>query len=171
MFLIATLYVGPSGTPVRVRNLSKSGALIEGADLPPGGTEITLRRGYLETTGSVAWAAAGRAGLAFRWPVAVSAWLPAKEPFRQAQIDRIAFGAKHAACAVEISPCPLVDEAPLSMSALIAELAALQAELGQLGDKLCEDMTLVAAHPEIQFLDSAGQRIAKVVEALHTAQG
>ena len=48
LFVIGTLYFGRSSAPVRVRNLSATGALIEGTSLPHVGTEIILRRGDLK---------------------------------------------------------------------------------------------------------------------------
>ncbi len=171
LFVVATLYFGQASTPVRVRNLSKTGALIEGADLPPVGTEIILRRASLEAAGTAVWSEAGRAGLAFRWPVAVSAWLPAREPSRQMQVDRMAFEVRQSACAPDATPLVPVNDAITSLTAVVAELTALQAGLAQLADTLSHDMILVATHPEIQFLDAAGQRIGKVINTLRLAQG
>lgn len=170
LFVVATLYFGQASTPVRVRNLSMTGALIEGADLPPVGTEIVLRRGNLEAAGTAIWSDSGRAGLSFYWPVAVSAWLPTKEPTRQAQVDRIAFEVKQGRRALDVAPLLPIDAPPMSRLAAVAELTALQAELGQLADKLSHDMILVATHPEVQFLDAAGQRIGKIIQAVRTAQ-
>lgn len=79
MFLVATLYFGGAGSPVRVRNMSTTGALVEGAALPAAGTAIILRRGALEAPATTAWSEAGKAGLAFAGPLEVSEWLPAKE--------------------------------------------------------------------------------------------
>jgi len=169
LFVVATLYFGQASTPDRLRNLSMTGALIEGADLPPAGTEIVLRRGNLEAAGTAIWVESGRAGLSFRWPVAVSAWLPTKEPTRQAQVDRIAFEVKQGRRALDIASLPPIGDAPKSMPAVLTELVALQAELVQLADKLSQDMILVATHPEIQFLDAAAQRMGKVVQAIRAA--
>ena len=168
MFLVATLYAGHASAPVRVRNLSHSGALVEGADLPAAGSVITLRRGPLEAGGAVVWAEAGRAGLSFRAPVAVSDWLPTKEAARQARVDQIAFGLKQAArpgAALRVGTDPVF----MSADAALADLMRLQAELAHLGDLLAQDEAIVSAHPEVQLLDAAGQRIAKIVEALRLA--
>ena len=169
--MVAMLYFGQASTPVRVRNLSMTGALIEGADLPPAGTEIVLRRGNLEAAGAAIWSNSGRAGLSFYWPVAVSAWLPTKEPTRQAQVERIAFEVKQGRRALDIAPLPPIGDAPQSTPAVVTELVALQAELIQLADKLSHDMILVATYPEVQFLDAAAQRIGTVAQAIRAAQG
>lgn len=167
LFLVATLAFGRASTPVRVRNLSATGALVEGADLPSLGTAIILRRGALEAVGSVVWTEPGKAGLAFREPVAVSGWLPTKEAKRQTHVDQIAFEVnQQARVAAPVMP-PLVD-ASLSMAAVAIELAAVQEQLGYLGGLLALDVALVAKHP-VHLLDAAGHRIGRIVAALRTA--
>jgi hypothetical protein len=167
LFLVATLTAGAASAAVRVRNLSPTGALVEAPALPAVGSAIVLRRGVLEAIGSVAWAAAGRAGLSFTAPVTVSAWLPTKHAARQAQVDQIAFSVKHAARPVAVSAEPAVaNRAVMSSDAAIADLVRLRAELDHLGDLLAQDAAVVATHPEIQLFDSASQQIGKIVEAL-----
>ena len=169
LFLVATLSFGRASMPMRVRNLSASGALVEGAGLPPDGSAIVLRRGTLEAVGSVAWVGLGKAGLAFSEPVAVAGWLPTKEAKRQTQIDQIAFEVKQATRVAAAIALPVIDGGAMSMTAVVAELAALRTDLVRLGDKLADDAVLMAGHPEVQFLDAAGQRIDKIIDALRTA--
>lgn len=169
LFLVATLAFGRASTPVRVRNLSATGALIESADLPPKGTAIILRRGALEAVGSVIWSEPGKAGLAFSEPVAVSGWLPTKEAKRQTHIDQIAFEAnQQARVAAPVMP-PLVDE-PLSMAAIAIDLAAVQEQLSQLGGSLALDLAMAAKHP-VHLLDAAGHRLGRIVAALLAGKG
>ena len=170
LFVIGTLYFGRASAPVRVRNLSAAGALIEGTSLPLAGTEIILRRGDLKASGIAVWVASGRAGLCFKSPVAVSSWLPTKEPSRQRHADRFVFGLKHAGLAAGIAGVLPVEEAKLCMPAVVPELESLQVELGHLADSLAKDVILVATHPEVQFLDEAVQRIGKIVQAIHAAE-
>ena len=168
MFLVATLYFGGASSPVRVRNMSTTGALIEGASLPKTGTEVILRRGALEAPATTAWSKAGRAGLTFAGPVDASYWLAAKEGQRATQVEQIASGPKLAALAVAPVVVPAVERAS-SMMAVVAELAGLQAQLGQLGDQLAGDAFVLVHHPEVQLLDAVGQRIGKIIEALANA--
>lgn len=164
LFLVATLYFGRASLPVRVRNLSASGALVEGASLPDAGTAVVLRRGALEVTGTAVWSQAGKAGLTFSGLVDVSGWLPVKEAKGQTRVDQIAFGLKHDGRAVGAVAVPAFDDGR-SIASVVADLVMLQAQLGQLGDRLMEDAVLLASHPEIRFLDAAGQRIGRIVEA------
>ena len=167
MFLVATLTAEETSAAVRVRNLSPTGALVEAPALPCVGSAVVLRRGALEAVGRVAWAGAGRAGLSFTTPVTVSAWLPTRQSARQAQVDRIAFGVKHAAGAPGAMPA-IAEPVFMSPEAALADLARLRAELDHLGEMLAQDAAVVANHPEIQLFDSAVQRLAKIGDALRT---
>jgi hypothetical protein len=169
MFLVATLYFGGASSPVRVRNMSTTGALIEGAALPAAGAAIILRRGALEAPAMTVWSEPGKAGLSFDGPVEVSDWLPAKEGKRQTQIDQVAFGLKHAVETVAPAAVPAIERATSTM-AILAELAELQAQLARLGDQLAGDAFVLAHHPEVQNLDAAGQRVGRIMEALRTGR-
>jgi len=166
---MATLYCERASNPVRVRNLSPSGGLIEGATLPPVGTAVILRRGALESPGTVVWVKSGKAGLSFTGLVDVSAWLPTKEAKPQTQADQITYGLKHTRRALAAAAVPAIDDRTMPMIAVVAELAALRADLDRLGDKLADDAVLLASHPEVQFLDAAGQRIGRIIDALRAA--
>ena len=54
---------------VKLRNLSKDGALVEAAALPPVGAEVRFRKGELALSGHVAWETGARAGIAFDHPL------------------------------------------------------------------------------------------------------
>ena len=56
--------------PVKLRNLSTEGALIEGDELPVEGSEVLFRRNDLALKGRVAWVAGKQAGVAFRTRIA-----------------------------------------------------------------------------------------------------
>lgn len=157
LFLVASVTCGRASVAVRVRNLSASGALIEAASLPPVGSLIALCRGELEAFGTIVWAEFGKAGLTFTDLVDVSAWLPVKEAKRQVKIDPIAVEVQQAS--------PLLERA-LSMEAIVAELGAIQAQLGRLDARFSLDPVLLAKHPEAQSLQVAGQLIATIIAAL-----
>ena len=62
---------------------------------------------------------------------------------------------------------PTVYESP--MAAMVVELAGVQAQLGQLGDQLGRDASVVAKHPDVRLLAAATQRIGRIVAALRSA--
>lgn len=51
--------------PVKLRNLSSEGALVEGDKLPAAGSMVVFHKKELNLPGHIAWATAGRAGIAF----------------------------------------------------------------------------------------------------------
>lgn len=55
--------------PVKLRNLSVEGALIEGRGLPLEGSEVMFRRNDLSVSSRVAWVHGNHAGVAFREPI------------------------------------------------------------------------------------------------------
>ena len=75
VFLGAVLDSGAGSVPVRVRNISPNGALIEGPILPAPGARIRLARGTLHATGTLAWEAQNHAGVSFEEPIDVHAWV------------------------------------------------------------------------------------------------
>lgn len=76
IFVMATIAASTASGPVKVRNLSARGALIEGAVLPAPQERVRLCRGRLAVTGEVVWSSSGRAGLRFDSRVRVEDWLP-----------------------------------------------------------------------------------------------
>jgi len=163
LFVAATLYSGGDAEPVRIRNMSPSGALLDGAVIPEPGTAVTLKRGSLEACGRVAWSADQKAGIAFSGPVEVAAWMSRQPSSHQARVDEIMaeirIGRKpagHAGLATEAD----------GAGSLEMELFQLRADLSGLGGKLANDPALIAAHPEIQMLDVSIQRIDRMLGQL-----
>ena len=71
LLLAATIEAGALKAPVRIRNLSEGGAMLEGAVLPDIGTAFMLRRLDIEIGGTVIWRESGRCGVEFDGPVEV----------------------------------------------------------------------------------------------------
>ncbi len=57
------------GYKLKLRNLSRTGAMAEGESVPPAGRDILLIVGSLELFCKVIWADAGRCGLQFDEPI------------------------------------------------------------------------------------------------------
>jgi hypothetical protein len=66
VLLAASIEVSGAVVPVKLRNLSSQGALIEGEDLPIEGSEIIFRRNELKVKGRIAWVHEDQAGIAFK---------------------------------------------------------------------------------------------------------
>src|SRR5690349_18029768 len=77
IFVMAALYgAGGGSTPVRIRNMSRSGALVEGAALPAPGAQVRLSRGSISVTGEIMWVDKQKAGLRFDSPTSPNDWVP-----------------------------------------------------------------------------------------------
>ncbi|MDT9598301.1 PilZ domain-containing protein [Sphingosinicella rhizophila] len=82
--LLAKLVTTTNEYSVRMRDLSATGALVEGEGIPRPGTDIILRRGNLEVLATVRWSTDNHAGLEFEDPLSEGqVWAqinPALEP-------------------------------------------------------------------------------------------
>jgi hypothetical protein len=89
VFLAAVLQDRGSSTAVRIRNLSRSGALVEGPSLPPLGARVRLVRGHLQAAGDLAWSNPGQAGINFERLIDVEAWVKRPGHASQQRVDDI----------------------------------------------------------------------------------
>jgi hypothetical protein len=160
MFVAATLSWDAGSSPIHIRNMSQTGALIEGASVPALETVVTLRRGSLKVSAKIVWLAGRKAGVAFLEAINVPDWMSRTPPTHQARVDEMVRAVRGqgsdqapAGASLSVSPAP----------SLLAELRALKAELSQLEKGLCSDMAVVAAHPEIQLIDLALQRVDRLL--------
>lgn len=89
VFLGAVLDSGAGSVPVRIRNISPKGALIEGPILPALEATVRLVRGALRATGTLAWEAQYHAGLSFEEPIDVEAWVRRTGHPGQRRVDSV----------------------------------------------------------------------------------
>ena len=166
VFVVAALYSGDSSVPVRIRNMSRSGALVEGGAFPLPGTDVRLSRGSLSVPGKVMWVADRRAGLRFVGTIFVPDWLPnAQRNPRQMHIDEVVHQAK-----LGIAPAPALMAVPAKRgdAAIAADMLELKASIDQLAEDLAGDSHVTASHPSsLQILDIAAQALAKLSEELN----
>lgn len=162
MFVAATLYSDAGSCPVNVRNMSLSGALVEGAVLPELDAPVTLRRGSLEARARIVWRVGRKAGVAFSATIHIADWMSRNPDCHQARVDDMVRGIRSDSS----RPGP-IQGAPHSASSdsmLEAELRALRLELMTLENGLTGDVIVVATHPEIQLLDVALQRVERMLK-------
>ena len=161
LFVAATLYSDMGAAPVRIRNMSQSGGLIEAPAIPDPGVAILLKRGSLEVAGQIAWRVDRKAGIIFSSAVNVSDWM-SRQVRHQERVDEIVSSLKSGG-----QPDVTVDaENAFRVTSIVAELAALRSDLVQLGNGLASDSILVATHPEIQFIDISIQRVDRIAGQL-----
>lgn len=83
VLMAASLDVSGTAYPIKLRNLSSDGALVEGDKLPIEGTEVNFCRLELNQPAKVVWVRENRAGLSFKdalSPEAVLRHVPTPRP-------------------------------------------------------------------------------------------
>lgn len=180
LLLAANAEVGGRILPVRIRNLSETGAMLEGAGLPDAGMKLVLTRGDLHVSAVVAWAAGGRRGVRFDGPTPVQEWTGGTKPKPldctglrdQRRVDALQAEAR----SEMTSGRALHDSSEMAPSAatpdldsrLAHEIGYVQRLLENLGDELTNDLFLVQRHGQsLQSLDLVSQILGHVAAILH----
>ena len=65
VLMSASLELSGASLPVKLRNLSAEGALVEGEKLPVEGASLLFRKGDLSMPGTIAWVKGRQAGVSF----------------------------------------------------------------------------------------------------------
>ena len=159
MFVLAAMTAGSASGPVRIRNMSSGGAMIEGASLPSHGDFVELRRGNSYVSGTVAWCHGGKAGLQFEGRPNVAEWMPGAAG--QQRIDNIVYQAK-ADAGLRIAPTMPEGDSGLCRM----RLRRLAQQVDALADELADDPEIIARlGPKLQTLDMASQALRKLSNA------
>jgi hypothetical protein len=158
LFVMAALYTGAGSMPVRIRNMSASGALVEAADLPAVGTHVRLSRGSISVTGEIIWADKQKAGMHFDSPTAPNDWMPRGNRGAGQQLADEVVHQTRLGSAVRT-----VTSAPAHAPQLSEELLRLHEVLMRAGEELASSDGLAASHLlALQEIDGAAQRLAKL---------
>lgn len=154
LFVAATIATDAMSGPVRLRNISPSGAKVEAAELPDVGMRVRLRRGTLSVSGVVGWRNGKAMGMRFDRPTDVQLWLPSGQSSQQ-QVDCVVKALKQGE-----NPAPTPAPARNSESYELLSIADL---LDGLGDALSEDPDVVAKYyAKLQVLDIATQKLRQI---------
>jgi len=168
LYLAAVLQGVEFSAPVKVRNMSPTGALLEGAAVPPVGAPVRLIRGSLAVTGEVVWSVGRRCGLHFSSVVSVHQWMAPAENRQQQRVDD----------AVSLLKARVIPLRPLAAQTNGAELGSLESDLRNiahllqmLAERLVTNEVTVLAHgKELQSLDIAAQMVDVVASSLDNAR-
>jgi hypothetical protein len=165
LMLAATIDAGGTRVPVRIRNLSETGAMLDGAALPDPGTSLKLLRSEIEVGAIVVWREAGRCGVRFDSVAAtVDEWVTGKRPASfngkqgQARVDAIQ-SAVRAGAPLAAEPAtgakPSADELERRVA---EEIIHVQRLIDALGEELVDDPVMLQRHMRVlQNLDRASQ--------------
>jgi hypothetical protein len=89
VFLSAVLQTRNNSSPVRIRNISTRGALIQGLELPRATESVRLIRANLSVSGEIAWQSDRFAGIRFKRAVRVPDWIAGTANAGQQRVDTI----------------------------------------------------------------------------------
>lgn len=157
MFVGATLRLGGTTRPVKLRNMSETGALIEGVADLPSGTEIEIQRGRLQVEAAVVWGQGNQAGVRFRFPERVDLWLKPAGSVEQQRVDDLVQQLRQSPAGALAAP-----ESPRSADGLspVHQIIRL---LTELEDALVNDALVIGQHgAKLQNLDLALQILRRL---------
>lgn len=170
LYLAASLYCDGTASPVKIRNISSTGALVEGAAIPSIGSLVQLVRGNSIVHSLVAWSADGKCGLKFSGSVDVREWIAAPSNTEQQRVDEVVRLVKAGAVPL---PVPQLDEpgspsnVPGRPQDVSADLRRACELLGNLANAFAGDLDIVTRHGSaLQNLDIAMQVITAVDAAV-----
>jgi hypothetical protein len=161
LFMAATLHASGTEIPVKIRDLSATGAQIESAVLPDVGSAITLARGRLSVQGRVTWSVERRCGLQFTARISVQDWMANPVNRQQQRVDHVVASVKAGAVPL-VAPVPRVAGAACGVAEDLMRVSQL---LESLGDALANDPAIIAQHgTALQNLDIAMQTLTALAE-------
>jgi hypothetical protein len=151
VFLAAVIEAPGGPFPVRIRNVSVSGALLEGPELPQEGTPVDLRRGHLSAKGEVAWRDEDQCGVRFEASIVVAAWVKRVGHTGQEQVDRAVASLRRPGFAGPIETAPQA-----------ADLQTISASLDEICERLAnsKDLSIEIAE-ELLKLDTIAQSLRR----------
>jgi hypothetical protein len=170
LFLAATIESAGVTSPVRIRDLSESGARLEGPAFPPVGARLMLRRQEVKIDATVKWIAGPRCGIAFEGRVAVADWIAGKSSgpvFGQARVDALQ-AAVRAGAPAPVQPAPATAFEQAGLDARLAhELAYVRRLLEAMSAELIGDPAIVQRHAAtLQSFDLADQILGHLAVVL-----
>lgn len=178
MFIAGVLAGRDFSSPARIRNMSRTSALIESAVAPSVDTTVRLVRGSLEAEGKVVWSAAGRCGIRFSSSIRVEDWMQRAANGDQQRIDRsialLQAGVVPLDMAFGASTRPDAAEAADALGMIGSDLDELARLLDSLGTILTQEEDVVRHYgTRLQSLDIAIQSLAvlREVAARHDELG
>jgi hypothetical protein len=163
LFLAAVLRGPKYSAPVKLRNMSSTGALVEAAAIPPVKSEVRLVRGSLMVPASVVWSTEGRCGLRFSSLVSVQEWMAPPANREQERVDEAVRLIKSGAIPFPPAPGPEI----ANQAQFGSDLRSIARLLELLAEHLVSNEETVLAHgDELQNLDVAVQTLNAVASSL-----
>lgn len=170
LFLSAMIRFDRVSAAVRLRDLSASGARIEGATLPTVGAAAHITRGALNASGTIVWRERKGCGLHFDTPLQLDDWMPTRVSREQVIVDEMVEEVRSGEVDVRaFRPVPGSSEGLREAlpKRVAEELAYVGRLLESLGDDLSSEPLVVMRHAEkLQNLDISAQILGHVAALL-----
>lgn len=163
LFAAAVLQSESGVWPVRIRNMSATGALVESSNLPQTGLSVRLCRASLSMKAQVKWVREGRAGLQFNGSADVAAWINScTVRGHQERLDELI-----AEVRTSLSSTGPIDRVILDNGIASIRLAAIISQLEEMLGRLSESSYLVKRHAvELQTMDICIADLRRIKTAL-----
>lgn len=160
VFLTAALETAAGSAPVRIRNLSSVGALVDGASLPPLGAKVRLLRGRLRADGEIVWQDKANCGIRFDHAITVMEWVQRPGHSGQQRVDGIVAAIR--------SSDPVPRELQ-HLSVADESLAAISKALDEICERLARTPNMsIEMGEELLRLDAIGQSLRKIATGRKT---
>jgi hypothetical protein len=167
VFLAGMLHCSGGAFPVRIRNLSPDGALVEGGVLPDVGHAVRLERGPYTVAARVAWRSYNCCGLHYSTPIQVEKWIRyGTASAEQQRVDALMACAR-ASPGPSAAPAEPAKPAHIDCVQAAAEIEAICEHLREASEGLAaEPEIVVLAQENLQRLDIAMTQLARLAQRL-----
>jgi PilZ domain len=154
VFLTAALETDAGSAPVRIRNLSSVGALVDGTAFPPVGTKVRLLRAHLKASGEIVWQEKAHCGIRFESAINVIDWVQRAGHSGQQRVDGIVAAIRNS------NPVPRDLQQSLDTG---PSLAAISQTLDQICERLARTPTMsIELGEELLRLDAIAQSLRQI---------
>lgn len=177
VMLAASISAGGDSVPVRIRNLSRAGVMIDGPTLPDVGSALRLSRLELSVAATAIWNREGRCGLSLESPIAVDDWIAGVSTtggtvsLGQSRVDQLQAAIRSGAAlpAETRASAPKPADVGLIEQNIASELARVKRTLDEVGEELADDIDVLMRHERaMQRFDIAAaivDELARVMAA------
>ncbi len=163
MFVTGTCISNNRVQPVRIRNMSRDGALLEGAILPAPGDQFELVRAHLRVSARSMWVSGNQCGVSFKAPIDVAEWMSRLAPSHQQQVDALVHQARQD---IDVGRRPSSDPSHPPAVSNRGKIKTAITLLEELEGALADDALVIARHhDQLQALDRALQLLRIAAQA------
>lgn len=169
MCLTAVMHAGREQSPVKVRNMSPNGAMVETTLTAPAGTKVKLVRGRQVAEGTIVWTSKNRHGVKIDVEVSVKDWLAGPAKAEQDRVDDIVSLIKAGRVMPQVDGTePAINtEARQSNEQSATDLKAVVNLIQDLEDDFASSPeTLMRHEVKLQNLDIAMQMLRAIAQQL-----